>query len=134
MGKDSLNMNYLKLNNERINLVGDMMVCDGQRLRFYISSENITITDIKEKFSNNEDFIVYDCVIHKEKDNKGNEITVESDEYIATIFSGFTRIVSINYDNELDMFEIVLISPMDIDARMADMETAMNYLLMGGEE
>ena len=127
-------MNYLKLNNERINLVGDMVICDGQRLRFFISSENMTINDIKEKFSNNEDFIVYDCVTHKEKDEEGNEITVETDEYIATTFSGFTRIVSISYDNELDMFEIVLVSPMDIDVRMSDMETAMNFLLMGGME
>ena len=126
-------MSYLKLNDNRYNLVGEEMVCDGQRLKLYIPADEITIPEIKNIFSNRDEFIVYDCVRNTEEDEKGNSVIVESDEYIATTFEGFTRIVAINYDIDLDIYEIVFISPIDIDARMADIESALNFLLMGGD-
>lgn len=140
MGKDSL-MSYLKLNDNRYNLTGNEMVCDGQRLYLYLSAEELSVQDIKREFSNHDEFIVYDCIKNMEKDEEGltklndagEPIIIESDEYVATTFEGFTRIVAINYDIDLDTYEVVLVSPMDIDARIADMETAMNFLLMGGE-
>lgn len=124
-------MNYLKLNDNRYNLVGEGMVCDGTKLQLFVSSEDLSITDIKTIFSNHDEILVYDCV--NKIDSDTGEF-YESDEFVATRFEGFTRIISINYDAEYDFYCITLVSPIDIDTRMADMESAMNFLLMGGDE
>lgn len=131
-------MGYLKLNGKRYNLVGEQMICDGQRLTLYFSGKETNISDIKETMSNNEVFTVYDCVKSiaeleegETTDSENYPRYVETDEFVATTFEGFTRIVSINYSMELDIYEVVFVSPIDIDTRMADMESAMNFLLMG---
>lgn len=132
-------MSYLKFNGKRYNLTGEQMICDGQRLSLYISSNEITQQEIKEEFSNQDEFIVYDCVrnpspiLDENGEETGEVEIVETDEFIATTFEGFTRIVAINYNLEYNYYEIVFVSPIDIDTRMSDMEEAMNFLLMGGE-
>lgn len=139
MGKDGISMNYLKLNGKRYNLTGEQMVCDGQRLSLYISADEVTPQEIKTEFSNQDEFIIYDCVRNQRPilDENGEETgeieIVETDEFVATTFGGFTRIVAINYNLEYNYYEIIFVSPIDIDTRLADMESAMNFLLMGGE-
>lgn len=140
MGKDCISMGYLKLNGKRYNLVGEQMVCDGQRLALYFSGKETNVSDIKETMPNNEVFTVYDCVRSiaeledgETTDSENYPRYIETDEFIATTFEGFTRIVSINYDMELDIYEVIFVSPIDIDTRMSDLESAMNFLLMGGE-
>lgn len=139
MGKDGISMNYLKLNGKRYNLTGEQMVCDGHRLSLYISADEVTPQEIKTEFSNQDEFIIYDCVRNQQPilDENGEETgeteIVETDEFVATTFNGFTRIVAINYNLEYNYYEIVFVSPIDIDTRMADMESAMNFLLIGGE-
>lgn len=132
-------MAYLKLNGKRYNLTGEQMICDGQRLSLYISGDEITQQEIKEEFSNQDEFIIYDCVrnpspiLNENGEETGEVEIVETDEFVATTFEGFTRIVAINYNLEYNYYEIVFVSPIDIDVRMSDMEEAMNFLLMGGE-
>lgn len=139
MGKDGINMNYLKLNGKRYNLTGEQMICDGQKLSLYISADEVTPQEIKTEFSNQDEFIIYDCVRNQQPilDENGEETgeteIVETDEFVATTFEGFTRIVAINYNLEYNYYEIIFVSPIDIDTRLADMESAMNFLLMGGE-
>ena len=104
---------------------------------YNLSSSDILLkfdSFLNKVFSNHNEFIIYDCVRNTEEDEEGNQIIIESDEYVATSFEGFTRIVAINYDIDLDIYEIIFVSPIDIDTRMADMESAMNFLLMGGNE
>ena len=132
-------MAYLKLNGKRYNLTGEQMICDGQRLSLYISADEVTPQEIKTEFSNQDEFIIYDCVrnpnpiIDENGEETGEVEIVETDEFVATTFEGFTRIVAINYNLEYNYYEIVFVSPIDIDTRLADMESAMNFLLMGGE-
>lgn len=132
-------MNYLKLNGKRYNLTGEQMICDGQKLSLYISADEVTPQEIKTEFSNQDEFIIYDCVRNQQPilDENGEETgeteIVETDEFVATTFEGFTRIVAINYNLEYNYYEIIFVSPIDIDTRLADMESAMNFLLMGGE-
>lgn len=133
-------MGYLKLNDKRYDLVGEQMVCDGQRLTLYISASAITgLDEIKDIFANRDEFIVYECVTNNvptldENGEETGEYHIEEiDEHEFVVYEGFTRIVSIIYDNESDIYGIVFIQPMDIDVRMSDMEEAMNFLLMGGE-
>lgn len=142
MGKDGISMNYLKLNGKRYNLTGEQMICDGQKLSLYISADEVTPQEIKAEFSNQDEFIIYDCVRNPITDKAGQPVVdengiqqiVESDEFVATTFEGFTRIVAINYNLEYNYYEIIFVSPIDIDTRLADMESAMNFLLMGGNE
>lgn len=132
-------MNYLKLKGKRYNLTGEQMICDGQKLSLYISADEVTPQEIKTEFSNQDEFIIYDCVRNQQPilDENGEETgeieIVETDEFVATTFEGFTRIVAINYNLEYNYYEIIFVSPIDIDTRLADMESAMNFLLMGGE-
>lgn len=132
-------MAYLKLNGKRYNLTGEQMICDGQRLSLYISADEVTPQEIKTEFSNQDEFIIYDCVrnpspiLDENGEETGEVEIVETDEFVATTFEGFTRIVAINYNLEYNYYEIVFVSPIDIDVRMSDMEEAMNFLLMGGE-
>lgn len=132
-------MTYLKINGKRYNLTFDEMICDGAKLCLYIPSSEITIPEIRSVFSNLDEIIVYSCILNEdlERDENGNatgeKIFIETDEYIATRFEGFTRIIAINYNLEYDFYEIIFVSPIDIDTRMSDMEEAMNFLLMGGD-
>lgn len=132
-------MAYLKLNGKRYNLTGEQMICDGQRLSLYISADEVTPQEIKTEFSNQDEFIIYDCVrnpspiLDENGEETGEVEIVETDEFVATTFEGFTRIVAINYNLEYNYYEIVFVSPIDIDTRMSDIEEAMNFLLMGGE-
>lgn len=132
-------MAYLKLNGKRYNLTGEQMICDGQRLSLYISADEVTPQEIKTEFSNQDEFIIYDCVrnpspiLDENGEETGEVEIVETDEFVATTFEGFTRIVAINYNLEYNYYEIVFVSPIDIDTRMSDLESAMNFLLMGGE-
>lgn len=132
-------MDYLKINGKRYNLTFDEMICDGAKLCLYIPASEITIPEIKAELSNQDEFIVYGCVeneipVTDENGDPTEEMRkVETDEYIATRFEGFTRIIAINYNLEYDFYEIIFVSPIDIDTRMSDMEEAMNFLLMGGD-
>lgn len=131
---------YLKIDGKRYNLVGDQMVCDGTKLTFSIPAEGVeNLQQIKDDFSERDEFIVYECVTNTVPvlDENGEETgkfhIEELDEHEFVYYEGFTRIIAINYDNEHDIYSVVLIQPMDIDIRMSDMESAMNFLLMGGE-
>lgn len=131
---------FLKINEKRYNLVGDQMVCDGVKLTFYIPANEVKdLQQIKDDFSERDEFIVYECdtTVVSTLDENGEETGAvhieELNEHEFVYYEGFTRIIAINYDNEHDTYAIVLIQPMDIDIRMADMESAMNFLLMGGD-
>ena len=131
---------YLKLNEKRYNLTGEQMVCDGTKLTFYIPASEVRgLDEIKDVFANRDEFIVYECAtnnvptLDENGEATGEWHIEEIGEHEFVVYEGFTRIVSIIYDNESDIYGIVFIQPMDIDVRMSDMEEAMNFLLMGGE-
>lgn len=123
---------YVKVNNKRYDLVGEEVVCTGDILKLTITKINRTISEIEEDFSNNETIEVHGYILNT-LGEEGNEHEVETDDFIGAVFEGFTRITNISFDNIYNMITITLVIPAEIETRLADMEEAINFLLMGGD-
>lgn len=97
------NINYLKINDERINLTDDgISYNDGLSLTFYNNDydENHLIS-IFSSFQDNI-IIIYSCIVQDDG--------TETDEFISCRENVYIIYNSINYDSENDTFTITLIS------------------------
>lgn len=88
-------------------------------------ADNKSFDTVKESFSDKEEIIVYVCIV--QEDGR------ETDETVSNIFTGYTFLQRLEYDLENDIYKLTLIIPDETQARLSELEDAVNFLLMGGE-
>lgn len=119
-------MNYLKMP-ERYNLIDngvDMPSEDKLVLSFY--KDDATFDAVKGAFTNIDNITIYGCIV--QDDGR------ETDEFVSNYFDKYTYLRSIEYDLETDVYKVTLTIPDETQARLSELEDAVNFMLMGGDE
>lgn len=120
-------MYYLKISEDiRLNLVEDEMnIPSNEELILVFYNGGSDFDTIKNIFSDIDSITIYGCNV--QEDGR------ETDEYIVNYYDKYTVLKNIEYDIVNDIYRVTLIYPNDMELRIADLEDALNFLLMGGE-
>ena len=119
-------MYYLKMP-KRLNLVEDEItkpVDDRLTLVFYKEDNNFET--IKDLFSDVTNITIYGCI--EQEDGR------ETDEFICEQYNQYTSLSKISYDLDNNAYSVTLVVPNETEERLSELEDALNFLLMGGEE
>ena len=114
-------MNYILIDDRRYNLTDDGIGVSEKDLVLTIVKDEYAFDDIKEAFEDVGDTItIYG--------------TVEGgDDFESGIFEGYSELKAVNFDLISEVYTVHLIVPNDIVERIDELESAVNFLLMGGE-
>lgn len=114
-------MNYLLIDDKRFDLTDDGIGVGEKELLLTIRGAGHTFEEVKEVFENIGDTItIYG--------------TVEGgDDFESGVFAGYSQLKAVNYDITDSLYTVHLIIPNDIEERIDELESAVNFLLMGGE-
>ena len=116
-------MYYLKMP-KRLNLIDngvDMPQDNILTLSFH--KEDNTFDDVKSMFTNIDNITVYGCI--EQEDGR------ETDEFVSNYFDKYTSLKSIEYDITKDVYKVTLTIPDETEQRLAELEDAVNFMLMG---
>ncbi len=123
-------MNYLKIRlweeDVRVNLTDDGINLNEGMLKLTILGEGRKYDDVNLLFSNLEAVTIYGCI--------GQEDGTETDEFQAAYYPDYTKLSKIEYDLDGDYYTVSLTIPNALEERVTELEDAINFLLMGGEE
>ena len=116
-------MYYLKMPT-RYNLIDNGVdLPDENRLTLSFFKEEHTFEEVKSDFANISSVYVYGCI--EQEDGR------ETDEFISNYFDKYTYLKSIEYNIDMDVYKVTLIIPNDTQARLTELEDAVNFMLMG---
>ena len=119
---------YLKIDNKKMYLTPDGVDTPEDKilkLSFY-NNDLFIFDDISKMFSNLKEIIVYMCIIQDDG--------TETDEMISNVFTEYTKMKGINYDIDRDSWQVIMTIPDETQERLSELEDALNFLLMGGEQ
>ena len=122
-------MYYLKMPNDiRLNLVdGGVDQPDPKTLTLtFYNNDRFSFEDIKSMFADTDGITIYMCIV--QDDGR------ETDEMVSTHHEEFTKLKGVEYQTEYDLWKVSLTIPDDTKERVSELEDALNFLLMGGEE
>lgn len=121
-----MNVSYLKLGDKKFYLTEVNGVnAEEHKLELTIKAEDNTFEDIKDSFSDLDNITIYSAIV--QEDGR------ETDEIVQQYFDNFTKLDKLAYNLDSDTYTVTLIVPNEVEARLAELEDAMNFLLMGGE-
>lgn len=114
-------MNYLILNNNRYNLTDNGIGVSENDLMLTVLGAGHSFDEVKEDFEKVGDTItIYGTV-------DGGE------DFESGAFNGYSQLKAVNYDLENELYTVHLIVPNDLVERIDELESAVNFLIMGGE-
>lgn len=119
-----MNVQYLKLGEEKIYLEG--IDPEENKLELSFAAGNKSLEDIKEILVGLNRLVIYTAIV--QEDGR------ETDEIIHMVFETFTKLSKIEYDLDSKTYKVVLVEPNILEERIAELEDAVNFMLMGGEE
>lgn len=120
-------MYYLKMpNNIRFNFIDNgVNQLDSKTLTLTFYNENrFKFEDIKKMFSDLIDGItVWMCIVQDDG--------TETDEMVSVYYKEYTELKGLEYQMDCDVWKVTLSIPDETKERLADLEAAMNFLLIG---
>lgn len=123
------NKYYIKMpNNVTLDLIqGGMDTPDDKTLSLAFNNEDrFSFEDVKQMFADIPEITIWVCIV--QRDGR------ETDHMPGTIHEGFTKLDKIEYQSDLDIWKVTLTKPNETEERLSELEDALNFLLMGGEE
>ena len=93
----------------------------------------VAVDDVRGMFENISDVTVYTDEPH-EKTNEDGTSEIVTDERIYNKYNKYTVLNKIEYDYFNDVYKVTLNSPSESEQRISELEDALNFLLMGGNE
>lgn len=122
-----MNVSYLKLGDNKLYLTETNGVnAEENKLELNVESRGNTFEGIKDLFSNLDNVTIYSAIV--QEDGR------ETDEIIQQYFDNFTKLDKLAYNLDTDTYTATLIVPNDMEVRISELEDAVNFMLMGGEE
>ena len=115
-------MNYIIIDGTRYSLTDNGIGVSENDLLLTILGAGHTFEEVKEVFENIGDTITIYGTVENGEDFKSG------------VFEGYSQLKAVNYDITDELYMIHLIVPNDIAERIDELESAVNFLLMGGEE
>ena len=114
-------------NDIRLNLVdGGVDQPDPKTLTLTFYNEGrFSFDDVKEMFTDIDGVTIYMCIVQDDG--------TETDEMVSTHHEEFVKMKGIEYQPEYDLWKVSLTIRDETKERLAELEAAMNFLLMGGE-
>lgn len=123
----NMNVSYLKLGDNKLYLTETNGVnAEENKLELNVESRGNTFEGIKDLFSNLDNVTIYSAIV--QEDGR------ETDEIIQQYFDNFTKLDKLAYNLDTDTYTATLIVPNDMEVRISELEDAVNFMLMGGEE
>lgn len=119
-----MNTQYLKFNDEKIYLTN--VNPEGDRLELSFEAKDRSLADVKALLTGLDNITVYSAIVQE-----GGR---ETDEITHMYFENFIKLSKIEYDLETESYKVVLIQPNVLEERVTELEDAVNFMLMGGEE
>ena len=118
-----MNVSYLKLGENKLYLTEINGVnAEEHRLELTIKAEDNTFESIKVLFSSLNNVTIYSAII--QEDGR------ETDEIVQQYFDNFTKLDKLSYSLDSDTYTVTLVVPNEVEARLSELEDAVNYLLM----
>lgn len=122
-----MNVSYLKIGENKLYLTEINGVnAEEHKLELTIKADDNTFESIKDLFSDLDNVTIYSAIV--QEDGR------ETDEIIQQYFDNFTKLDKLSYNLDTDTYTATLIVPNDMEARISELEDAVNFMLMGGEE
>lgn len=119
-----MNTQYLKLNDEKIHLTN--VNPEGDKLELSFEAKDKTLADVKALLTGLDNITIYSAIV--QEDGR------ETDEITHMYFENFTKLSKIEYDLETESYKVVLVQPNILEERVTELEDAVNFLVMGGNE
>lgn len=125
MKGENMNVSYLKLGDKKLYLTEVNGVnAEENKLELTIKAEYNTFEDIKNLFSDLDNVTIYSAIV--QEDGR------ETDEIVQQYFDNFTKLDKLGYNLDADTYTVTLVVPNEIEARLSELEDAVNYMLMEG--
>lgn len=122
-----MNVSYLKISDNKLYLTETNGVnAEENKLELNVEARGNTFEGIKDLFSNLDNVTIYSAII--QEDGR------ETDEIVQQYFDNFTKLDKLAYNIDTDTYTATLIVPNDMEVRISELEDAVNFMLMGGEE
>lgn len=122
-----MNVSYLKLGDNKLYLTETNGVnAEENKLELNVEARDNTFEGIKDLFSDLDNVTIYSAIVQ----NDGRE----TDEIVQQYFDNFTKLDKLTYNIDTDTYTATLIVPNDMETRVSELEDAVNFMLMGGEE
>lgn len=122
-----MNVSYLKIGENKLYLTEINGVnAEENKLELTIKAEDNTFESIKDSFSDLDNVTIYSAIV--QEDGR------ETDEIVQQYFDNFTKLDKLSYNLDSDTYTVTLVVPNEVEARLSELEDAVNFMLMGGEE
>lgn len=120
-----MNVSYLKISDNKLYLTETNGVnAEENKLELNIKARDNTFEDIKDLFSDLDNVTIYSAIV--QEDGR------ETDEIVQQYFDNFTKLDKLAYNLDSDTYTVTLVVPNEIEARLSELEDAVNYMLMEG--
>ena len=122
-----MNVSYLKIGENKLYLAEINGVnAEEHKLELTIKAEDNTFEGIKDSFSDLDNVTIYTAIV--QEDGR------ETDEIVQQYFDNFTKLDKLTYNLDSDTYTVTLVVPNEVEARLSELEDAVNFMLMGGDE
>ena len=122
-----MNVSYLKIGDKKLYLAEINGVnAEEHKLDLTIKAEDNTFEDVKGLFSDLDNITIYSAIV--QEDGR------ETDEIVQQYFDNFTKLDKLSYNLDSDTYTVTLVVPNEVEARLSELEDAVNFMLMGGDE
>lgn len=122
-----MNVSYLKIGENKLYLTEINGVnAEENKLELTIKAEDNTFEGVKDSFSDLDNVTIYSAIA--QEDGR------ETDEIVQQYFDNFTKLDKLSYNLDSDAYTVTLVVPNEIEARLSELEDAVNFMLMGGDE
>ena len=123
----TMNVSYLKIGDKKLYLAEINGVnAEEHKLDLTIKAEDNTFEDVKGLFSDLDNITIYSAIV--QEDGR------ETDEIVQQYFDNFTKLDKLSYNLDSDTYTVTLVVPNEVEARLSELEDAVNFMLMGGDE
>lgn len=120
-----MNVSYLKFGIKKLYLTEVNGVnAEEHKLELNIEARDNTFEDIKDSFSDLDNVTIYSAIV--QEDGR------ETDEIVQQYFDNFTKLDKLAYNLDSDTYTVTLVVPNEIEARLSELEDAVNFMLMEG--
>lgn len=122
-----MNVQYLKLSDSKFYLTDvNGINAEENKLELNIKADSYSFEDIKTSFTNLDNITINSAIL--QEDGR------ETDEIVHQYFDKFTKLDRVSYNMDADTYTVMLVIPNETEQRLSELEDAVNFLVMGGEE
>ena len=122
-----MNVTYLKFSDGKFYLTEINGVnAEENKLELNIKADSYSFEDVKTAFSTLDNITIYSAIV--QEDGR------ETDEIVHQYFDNFIKLDRVSYNIDSDTYIVTLVIPNETEQRLSELEDALNFILMGGEE